>query len=418
MIPEEYEKLLDCDLTYKDILKYLYQCIPENLQKESFTFYKTQNEIQLGRHLYHYYIRNHSLIFTEKRVKNGIVYDRIFTPQSKKVYEKKLKTRKGKILKNRAFLAAFGIVFVLGAKKVHSIFLDQMTYEDAKQIKEYEIEQGPTVKVEDITIVLSEDSFQSAPISFQVEINPTDILGFQKRNRLVEKYGEIISFYSARYGMDFNFVVDLLSQESYSEYDDVLMEKKENIGQLTSSICTEPIVVPVFQENEVTEYQGYFILPESYPLVGEISLDEIDPTYLNDNELDNLNRAKAKTNVSWNVYHKKDVFYHASKNIEIAIGYLSYLVNQKEDLILGAMSYHAGLSKTRGVSLEQVVNGEIEAMDSYYISNILRYEPLEHYQDGFTFQIQLQNGQEKNYQIQNPILESENDYEKENGHHL
>lgn len=414
-------------ITKQEIVNYLYKCVPEELQNQKCIFYPKTNEISIERHLYHFYIKNGRIIITEKKVRQGKVYDVILNPEKKKAKSKKLTSKKGKVQRSHTLfiygavllLAAYGMKYLIDedtkgiSNETNIAYETQVSSVDLFETREEE----NIINVE--TYPDAEQTPENDLIELQVNTIPTDNFGFQKRNRIIEKYGPQIALLTNRYGLDFNFVVDLFSQESHNELDRVSEKEKANMGQLTSVICTEPIVTPVFQNETVVGYEGYFILPSDYPQnVVVNTLSDIDESFLTDLQKDNLRRANRCENCRWQVLRKEEVFYEANTNIQVSIAYLSYLVNKREDLILGAMSYHAGYSKTNGLTREQVVMGSVEAPDANYIANIIRYEPIESYEDGFVFTIQLQNGEKKNYHIKNETLESEYNYEKENGYHL
>ncbi len=413
----QYQKdaIKDNRITKQDILNYLYQCVPVELQNQKCVFYDKSNEISIGRHLFNFYIRNQRIIITEKKVRNGEVFDVLLTPRKNKLNKRKLGTKKGFVNQHKTiliysvalFLSASGINFVMNNLKSE---ISQETSESIEVLESFDEKVEPLLT----NIVIQDDSM----INLQVNVVPIDRLGFQKRELLVQKYGNQINFFANRYGLDFDFVVNLLSQESHNELDSVSAEEKENLGQLTSSICTEPIMAPVFQDGVLVGYEGYFILPALYPENLSVStIFDVDETYLTDIQRDNLRRAKSK-NCNWTVFRKNEAFCEANSNIKVSVAYLSYLINKKQDLILGAMSYHAGYSKTNELTREDAVMGRVDAFDKNYIANIIRYQPIETYDNGFDFTIHFQNGEIKTYNIKNPTLESEYNYEKENGYHL
>lgn len=403
--------------TRKEILEVIYSYIPKNLENEEIIWLNDENtRIRIGTHQY-LPVRNNTgeLCFFERKKNRKTKEEYLhLVPKHNQIEKKKIKTLTGKITIGVASVLLLGASFLMIKKH-----LEEQEKKDSKPRIESAGYNNSEIKIENITLEEEQENLETKDngvISLEAEINPTDYLGFLKRERLIEKYGFLIGEAANKYGQDINFMINLFSRESHNEKDDVPEEQKENIGQLTSVVCTEPIVTPVFQNNQIIGQEGFFILPENYPGSPK-TLEEINPEYLTDIQKDNLKRAK-NTNANWNVYTKSQAFYNHEINIKVSTAYLSYLVNKKQDLLLGAMSYHAGYSKTYGLTREDVVNGNIEAQDANYITNILQYEPLENYNGGFFYTVMLQNGEIKTYEIKSQRLESELGYEKENGYSL
>ncbi len=192
-------------------------------------------------------------------------------------------------------------------------------------------------------------------------------------------------------------------------------KKKANIGQITSSIVCEPIVAPVFQDDVLVGEEGYFILPSSYPdNAPRDCLESLDISYFTDLQKDNWKIALKKSeSIPFTIYKKDEICTNASKNIQVSVAYMSYLVNKKSDLIKGAMFYHAGVGD---FSYEEILNRNVKkASDASYIYNILQYAT---FQNGVVeYTILLKSGEKITYRIHN-MLEVEKDYEEKNGYHL
>jgi len=361
----------------------------------------------------------------------------LYNPKVESISQRKIRTKKSKISANKkvvlfsvfALLMAFSTDFALKHLENNSAI---ETLSESDESRDIGIDESlalnesiphVTLNVDLSDVEEVQENVIKNVVELEVPVKSTDALGFEKRERTVSLYGDRILHFTKRYGMPYEFMVDLLSQERHNDYDDVSVEEKNNIGQLTPVLCTEPIVTPVFKDDNVIGYEGFFILPGTYPSTAPaFSLESIDTQYLNEVQQSNLKRAislEKNMEISWNVYRKNDVFYKADENIQISIAYLSYLVNMKNDFIKGVMSYHAGYVKVKDdFTRESIVSGEIMASDANYIKNILQYEPVENYNNGFQFKVYYESKEPEIYQITNPLLELEVDYEEKNGYHL
>ena len=200
----QYQKdaIKDNRITKQDILNYLYQCVPVELQNQKCVFYDKSNEISIGRHLFNFYIRNQRIIITEKKVRNGEVFDVLLTPRKNKLNKRKLGIKKGFVNQHKTiliysvalFLSASGINFVMNNLKSE---ISQETSESIEVLESFDEKVEPLLT----NIVIQDDSM----INLQVNVVPIDRLGFQKRELLVQKYGNQINFFANRYGLDFDF---------------------------------------------------------------------------------------------------------------------------------------------------------------------------------------------------------------------
>jgi len=432
-------------MTKKEIISKLYPLIPEKLQKEPITFLEGGNGIRIGNHLYFYHItKNGQILFTERRRRGNDVYDVILTG-NKIAQSSSIKTKKGKMKNGKKFLFVCAGVLLIAM------------YQNNKTEKKEEVVIEETMEKEDIVIpasnldtVVQELNYpvetketrgiqnNNAVISVNIEVTPTDYLGYEKRLATEEKYGELTEYYAKRRGLDKELVISLFTRERYGEKDKVrqrdleeigykifdrntvnVEEKmKENVGQLTRAICGELIISPVFQDGVLVGEDKIYVLP---PCFDNYKIEDLNTLCTDERFTEterNILKKGAELQASGNcqILKRKDAFYNVENNINVATAYLSYLINKKQDLIRGVMSYNAGYgSVPNDLDYESIFNGSVEAYDPYYIPKILQYASFKN--GSYSCTIQFKTGEVKTYEFHNTrVLEEE--YEKENGYSL
>lgn len=417
----------------KDVLNYLKQCIPELLEKNECIFLEDQETVKVGKHTFLYYvIQERTLIILEKKIRNEKQVLTIITPRLKGVSRKKVKSKSGKAKTGKKLLFIFGMVSFLAITNAKDL-----SKEELKEIPIQTLTQDDLKKNAKIPLPKIKPSSKSQIIEVHVEVTPTDYLGFEKRKRTEEKYGKIISYYAKRRGIDESLLIDLFTRERYNEIDIIPesklenMEKiyenqnidtsekiKENVGQLTRAICGEKIISPIFQNGKIVGYDKIFVLPPSYDKYNIEDLkDVLEKEIFEEEDRKKLQEAyKLMQEKDWQIYKRKDAFYEIENNINIATAYLSYLINKKQDLIKGVMSYNAGYTSVPdNISYDKILNGDIKAFDPYYITKILQYSPFK--EGTYTCTIQFENEKTVIYQFHN-TLELEEEYAKKNGYRL
>jgi len=427
---------LEKNINRKEILQELFKRIPKDYQSSRLMFFEDCNGIRLGNRLYFYHItKNNEVVFTERKKRNGEIYDVLLTGNTLDK-EKKIKSKKGKMLTGKK------ILFVCAGILLLSVYQNSKANEKETFQVEETLEDKQNVNVEtkkeEIIIENNIELPKQNIVSVEIEVTPTDYLGFKKRQRTEEKYGSITKYYANRRGLDEKLVLNLFTRERYNDYDKVkeqtledigyqifdkntvnVEEKmKENIGQLTRAICGEEIIAPVFLNGKVVGQDKLFVLPPCYDSYEINDLEVMcEKEEFTEQERNILKRAvELKKKGDWHILKRKDAFYNTEENINVATAYLSYIINKKQDLIRGVMSYNAGYgSVPNDLDYESIFNGSVEAFDPYYIPKILQYAT---FKDGiYECTMQFQNGETITYQFHN-TLKLEETYEKETGYHL
>ncbi len=435
MIPKESTNDEVKKIDKRKILEALYKCIPESLANEPCKIFEKRSEIEIGRHLYRYFIReNGEIIITEIKVRNDELYTLLLTPKLKKTKKLKLQSQSGVInsgkvqsgVKIMLSFAAAALIIGVGAhylpkkEKITETNEFSNTYQVTEAFESFE---EPKIIIEESQNVEPDvEQLENNVISIPVYVVPTDYLGMQKCIRTKEIYGEYISFYAKRYGLDENILISLFTRERFSENDivsptlledigyhifdqnevDVAGKMKENIGQLTRAICGEEIVAPIFLEDKVIGYDKIFVLPPAFDSYEISNLKELSESDLfNEEDSQKLKRAYELLQTGeWQIIKRINAFYNVAENINVSTAYLSYLINKKHDLVRGVMSYHAGYgSVPNTVSYEEIFNGAIEAFDPFYVANVLQYANFDN--DIFSCTIHYETGEIVTYEFQN-----------------
>lgn len=230
-------------------------------------------------------------------------------------------------------------------------------------------------------------------------------LGMQKKELTKEYFGDLITTYANRYGIDSNLLMALFTQERSNDIND------NNVGQLTRAICGEKIIAPVFQDGKKVSEDKIFVLPACYD---NYPLDDLEtmgnfPSF-SEKDQQTIQSAIILAKNGYSIYRLKDVKSNKELNIKTAVAYLSYLINMKNNLIKGVASYNMGYTRIdKSVSQEMIMNGEVkEADDPNYLINIFEYLSEEERNNGIT--IFYKNGQIIHYNLEGMIYEEKAGY--------
>ncbi len=221
-------------------------------------------------------------------------------------------------------------------------------------------------------------------ISLVKPISDMDELGFEKKDATILEFGNSISYYGNRYGIDSSLLVALFTQERSN---DRSSSGYNNVGQLTESICGEKIEAPVFESGNLIGVDKLYVLPscyDSYPLE-DLSSMQTFPSFTA-NEQEKIQQAVKLQQEGYMIYRLKDVKENSELNIRVSVAYLAYLINMKHDVIKGVASYNMGYpSINSSVSREDILSGELSlAGDPNYLNHIFRYLSDEELANGFT----------------------------------
>ncbi len=437
----------------QDILNYLNACIPNLLSQNDCIIDEKNKSIKVGHHLYNYHVTSdNKLIIVERKIKNGREILRIVTPNMTKAKKRKIKSQKGKVNSGKKMLYIMTTAALLSLAQA-KYGAQNNTEEQIKIVSENKeikiniptdenayIEQMISLPKNNLDYTDNKTMYEPVlnnTINIDISIDLTDTLGYEKRKRTEEKYGDLLEFYAKRRGLDKSFLIDLFTRERYNEIDNIPPEKinnikeifkeenidaeekvKANIGQLTRAICGEEIIAPIFENNKVIGYDKIYILPPSYDAYAIDSLEEMaNSEKFSSEDLKKIKRASfLKNQGDWQIYKRKDAFYNVENNINVATAYLTYLINKKNDFIKGVMSYDAGYgSVPDSISYENILSGKVDAYDPYYISKILQYSPFN--EGVYQCTIQFENESIVTYQFNN-IKKLEEKNVEENGYHL
>ena len=196
--------------------------------------------------------------------------------------------------------------------------------------------------------------------SYSISVNVNDYGEHQelKYNNTSEWYGESISRYCSRYGIDQEYFTALLSLE---RPDSVTNELQTNPAQISPDMAAknhddvEIIKAPVYDE------EGKLV-----------SMDEI--IVVRDNDL------KVKyENKGYKVYSIKEVISDPDTSIHIGVATFAYLLNMRKGKVINAtMCYNNGYPAVpKDISEEELANGYLanSKADKNYIKHVCQYLP-------------------------------------------
>lgn len=432
---------VNSQISKKEVLEKLYPLLPKNLQNETCTFLENKNAIKIGNKLFIYHItKNDKIVFVERKRRHGETYDVLLT--GNKIGNKTIKTKKG-IVKNgkKVLLVCAGMLLIAMYQNNKAQEKDPLTISTVKENSfEIEIPRNLDHVVNELSYEteiepIEEEKIVEETIPVNIEVVPTDYLGFEKRRLTEEKYGEATRYYAERRGLDAELVLNLFTRERYGERDKVrqtdleeigykifdknkenVEEKmKQNIGQLTRAVCGEVITAPVFENGILVGQDKIYILPPCYDPynIEDLKTLCVDERFSKKEQEMLLKAVELQTRGNCQIFKRKDAFYNVENNINVSTAYLSYVINKKHDLIRGVMSYNAGYgSVPDDMDYESILNGSIEAFDPYYIPKILQYAS---FKDGvYECTIRFKTGECVTYKFYN-TRNLEEDYEKETG---
>lgn len=293
----------------------------------------------------------------------------------KKVDINKLKSNHGKINKSARTIGTLTVVALLAvgaAREIDKIETKNLDIPFATVIESEEREYENTAKED----TLKEESVTNeGEVHIHVEYQGGEYQNRERRLATDEIYGDIISYYTNRYGLPYSLTAALFSQERYY-LDSSSLSTKRNVGSLTSINC-EKIVVPVMENGEVVDYDKIYVLPKSYDQfkLEDLSTMIYDKKDLGD-DLVKIREANKLQQEGYQIYCNRDM-YEVKNNIKIACAYLRYLVDKKHDIIKGYMSYNIGQNRiTDATTYEEILTGKIESNnlgDVFYLNHIAQY---------------------------------------------
>ena len=406
---ENNQQFLTKDIK-KEIAKELKKLLPEHLKNEPLFFSYDGIEIYVKDKCYPF------IIFPKK---NGLFQVEFYQRTRKScIYlnETLIKIKKKKLKSNHGKVSSMGktVLFILGMS----------TYLAACQSNHTSIKEATAIEVDMLddeevfnysssNVVLETMEAREYPVEIiEPEIVADDFReitmavcqknenGMEKRIQTNEMAGVWIDDCCRRNGVPSSLIKGLFTQErpKYDEFD----KKTNNWGQLTSSICGEKIIAPVISGKEVVGLDKIYILSSNYDNYSREDLEDLP-----------IVQELIKDN--WEVYQRKEAFYNLENNIRVSVAYFSYLVNKKEDLFLGAMSYHAGYPSVRSsYTYNDLLNGKVNGPDPKYLYHITSYLTDEELEE--PLRVYYQNGKIIDYKINN--LNREVDYEEEVEHSI
>lgn len=416
--PKPIVKYIGEKLTREDriAIAYIDQILPEQLKNEDCTINTETKTISMGQDKYSYkvYIENQNAYIQIRHVYfiNANLYE-IEIMKKKINLSHKLKTKKGKTrisLRKLFYLLSMAATVVVSVKGIEQLNINSepIAIESLSLDEDELAETNPIVISVDETKQLEEKLPEKEivketvkTINLVADFEMTDYQGFEKRAETEVLFGDDILKYTNRYGLDPTLAYCHFSFER-SNNPNHSLEVRKNIGQLTTAICGEKIVAPVYENGEIVGYDKFFLLP---------------PTSYNSYQKTKALGLELKEKDSSLIIKEWDEIYNQSTNINLSLAYLSYIINsKKEDLVRGVMAYNAGYGSVKdSYSYEDILSGAVKVDDPYYWKHILQYLYPHEYSPGFTIYI---NGEKYHYKVIQKEKKIEENYEKENGHHL
>ncbi len=400
LVSEDGKKLTSLDY---DVLKLLSRYVGK-IDVSSLEYYKKDRIIRYRNRQFAYEFANEIHIY---EYRHGNYYR---LTEKDKLRNKKLVTHKRcKIISGREALlrAILGLIIacgllnaIKGRKKssIETLPIETTILEETKKEVPLEVTTNLPPIEETFSNIYDEVENVSIP-----EINTIDYR-IEKRQETNEELGSYIDFYATRYGMDASFMKALISQERHDE-------KKANPGQLTNSICGgNGFKVPVIKDGEVVgEDKVYIIGPfyNDYPVSDINTMGHFSK--FSESEQEEVKQAIRLQKEGYEIIKIGDLKNGTSEekiknNIRISALYLSYLVNLKEDLFLGAASYNAGPYKiSSNLSYDELFNGIPTEGDEFYLRHIAAYFTDDDLENGFN--ITLKDGKTIHYDIAHILKE-------------
>lgn len=421
--PEPIIKNIGEKLSREDriALTYINQVLPEKLKNEDCIINSETKTLMIGKDTYHYKVQivNNNAYINVKhiyRINENLYEIELFHKRVNLSH--KLKTKKGKTnisLRKLFYLLGMAATVVTSVEVIEQLTTkrEPIVIESVSSMKNPNMNQiiipaenslDATAKYESDSWVADEKTLNDSivnSIDLVVDFEKTDDAGYDKRAETEVLFGEDIKHFANRYGLDTtlaycHFTFERSNNPSHS------IEKRKNIGQLTTAICGEKIIAPVYENGQVVDYDKYYLLPPA--------------TYESYSELKALGLEMQKKDSSLEII-EWNAIYGQEMNIKLSLAYLSYIINSKKhDLVRGVMAYNAGYGSVKdSYSYEDILNGTIAIDDPFYWKHILQYLYPEEYEAGFTVYI---NGNLYNYKVIKEEKKNEENYEKENGYHL
>lgn len=400
LVSEDGKKLTSLDY---DVLKLLSSYVGK-IDIGSLEYYKKDQIIRYRNRKFVYEFESGIRIYEYRR---GYYYR---LTEKDKLRNKKLVTRKrSKIISGREALLRAILYLIIAGSLFHNLKPKKESYKETLPIestieeetkKEVPLEVTnnlPTIE-DNVSNIYDEVENVSIP-----EINTIDYR-VEKRQETNEKLGSYIDFYATRYGMDASFMKALISQERHDE-------EKANPGQLTNSICGgNGFKAPVIKDNEVVGEDKVYIIGSFYNNYPVSDLNTMGHfSKFSESEQEEVRQAIRLQKEGYEIIKINDLKNGTSEekiktNIRISALYLSYLVNLKEDLFLGAVSYNAGPYKiSSDLSYDELFNGIANEGDEFYLRHIAAYFTDDDFENGFS--ITLKDGKTIHYDIAHILKE-------------
>ncbi len=298
----------------------------------------------------------------------------------KSVNTHNIKTNKGKIVNSKRVIAVLGFTAAVLISATRSyekdkifeppevIMVDDFAYEEPKE----DIVSVVDTALDDEKKSVEEfDGVVHIPVVYQ----GSKEANIERRLETDAMYGDIILYYTERYGLPYSLTAALFTQERYY-LDNTSSKDKKNIGSLTSINC-EKIIAPVMENGIVTDYDKLYVLPESYD---RFKLEDLHSMIYDKRDLKEdlvyIKEADKLQSEGYQIYANSDI-YNVENNIKISCAYLRYLVDKKHDLIKGYMSYNVGLNRIDDTTTyDTILSGQIKTNnngDVYYLNHVAQY---------------------------------------------
>ncbi len=400
LVSEDGKKLTSLDY---DVLKLLSRYVGK-IDVDSLEYYKKDRIIRYRNRQFAYEFANEIHIY---EYRHGNYYR--LTEKDKLRNKKLVSHKRCKIISGREALLRAILGLIMTASLLNNLRLRKESYKETLPIESTILEETKTEVPLEVTNNLPpiEETFSNIYDEVEnVSIPEINTIGYriEKRQETNEELGSYIDFYATRYGMDASFMKALITQERHDE-------EKANPGQLTNSICGgNGFKVPVIKDGEVVGEDKVYIIGSFY---NDYPVSDINTmghfSEFSESEQEEVRQAIRLQKEGYEIIKIGDLKNGTSEekiknNIRISALYLSYLVNLKEDLFLGAASYNAGPYKiSSNLSYDELFNGIPTEGDEFYLRHIAAYFTDDDLENGFN--ITLKDGKTIHYDIAHILKE-------------
>jgi len=350
--------------------------------------------------------KNITHIYSQQNIESK---DAITLKRRPKSRRKKVKTRKGRIRTKKIAQILAPAIVIVGVLGTSFLFSKRNTEASNKAAIETVVETNDLNDFQQIkiTIDLSEkdtkdqidqeqieqslDTYTSeienkSEIKYITQTIKNDISSSQwleKREETETLFGQEITSICDRFGLSKAVVSSLLTQERESNSE----KKYINIGQLTRSICNEPMVLPIikYSKEDLVQHQEvdkiYVVRDEPNRATFQ---NEADYKIELEKYKNQLQRSKELKNQGYRIFYFQDLMKPENyrDNIYVSLAYLTHCIYQCDlDINKGICAYNSGYGTAMKYNNDEIMNGSVKVGDAFYNQHVYSYILPEEYND-------------------------------------